>query len=243
MNAIVTLLTDFGLKDAYVAQVKARIISEHPVVRIVDISHDIPSFSVISGAWLMYTTYSWFPEGSVHLAVVDPGVGTGRTIIGMRKGGHVFIGPDNGIFSFIFPAEEVIEIKWRPKGHIASTFHGRDVFAPIVSRILSGASLESLGSVVDRPFKLDVLKPMVVHVDRFGNVITNIDEKKLMPGCRLEVAGRLISFIADTFSDVSGDDLALLKGSAGTIEIVSDQKSAAKIIGASSGMPVNLILA
>ncbi|RLA99499.1 MAG: hypothetical protein DRG37_04610 [Deltaproteobacteria bacterium] len=241
MSDIVTLLTDFGLKDAYVAQVKARIISEHPDVRIVDITHDIPPFAVISGAWLVYTTFSWFPKGSVHLAVVDPGVGTDRAIIGLKKDGHIFVGPDNGIFSFLFPAEEAREIIWRPEGPISPTFHARDIFAPAVSRILSGVSLESMGPPMKSPFLLDVSRSMIVHIDRFGNVVTNIDASYLKKGCMIEVGDRSVSLVVNTFSDIPEGDIALVKGSSGTVEIVSNQRHAADILGAKLGLPLRLI--
>ncbi len=241
MHNTVTLLTDFGLKDSYVAQVKARIISEHPDVRIVDITHDIPPFAVISGAWLIYTTYSWFPVGSVHLAVVDPGVGTARKVIGLRKAGHILVGPDNGIFSFLLPAQEVREIRWRPEGPISSTFHARDIFAPVVSRILSGTSLEAMGPPVERPFMLDISRPLVVHIDHFGNVVTNIDASSLKPGCNLEIGDSIVSLVADTFENIPGDSIGLIKGSSGTVEVVSNKGSAASMLGARLGMPLRLI--
>ncbi len=140
-----TFMSDFGLEDAYVAQVKARVLSRMPDACIVDITHGVRPYDIISAAWLLSTSFSYFPEGSIHLCVVDPGVGTSRAALAVRKGGHIFVGPDNGIFSFLYPAQEVIETIWRPEGPVSRTFHGRDLFAPVVAEIMEGVPLESLG--------------------------------------------------------------------------------------------------
>lgn len=111
---IVTLLTDFGLSDAYVAQLKAAILSRVDAVELVDITHGVEPFGILQAGWLLGTTYGHFPRGSIHLCVVDPGVGTSRAALIVLKDGHAFVGPDNGVFSFIYPAEQVIEVTWRP---------------------------------------------------------------------------------------------------------------------------------
>lgn len=238
MRQIVTFLSDFGLSDAYVAQVKARIISAADDAIIVDITHDIASYGIISGAWLLYTSYAFFKKGTVHLAVVDPGVGSQRAVIIVKKAGHIFVGPDNGIFSFLYPADEVIEVTWRPDGVISETFHGRDVFAPVVVKILADPSCEGLGALLENPVTLDVENPMVVHIDKFGNVVTNIEWSRLKPGMVMHCGEMRIDFIARTFSEIPEGGLAVLCGSSDTIEIVSNRGSAAQMIGAYVGMPV-----
>jgi len=240
MKPIVTFISDFGQRDGYVAQVKARILSHHPDACIVDITHQIPPHDIISGAWLIHTTYSWFPNGSIHLAIVDPGVGSERAIIAVEKDGHILIGPDSGVFSFIYPADKVIEVKWRPSESISPTFHGRDIFAPLVGVVLDNDKIENLGPPMDSPVILDVHRPMIVHIDRFGNIITNLDCKHLRQGCRLTVSGVAIALIAKTFTDIPYGELGLVCGSASTIEIVANQARAADIIDAKIGMPVSL---
>ncbi|HPE46365.1 MAG TPA: SAM-dependent chlorinase/fluorinase, partial [Deltaproteobacteria bacterium] len=108
MIPLLTFLSDFGSRDAYAAQVKAVILSKVPEAKIVDISHEVEPFNLVSAGWLLFTSYRYFPAGTVHLAVVDPGVGTARAVLLVRKGGHVFVGPDNGLFSFLYPADEVV---------------------------------------------------------------------------------------------------------------------------------------
>ena len=240
MKQVVTFLSDFGLGDAYVAQVKARILSSLPDALIVDITHEIPSYAVLSGAWLLFTTYAWFPKGTVHLCVVDPGVGSNRALIIVKKAGHIFIGPDNGIFSFLYPADEVMEVTWRPDGEISQTFHGRDIFAPVVVKILAEPSCRGLGSVLENPVTLDVENSMVVHIDKFGNVVTNIECSHMKPGVVLHCGKMRIDFIVRTFSEIPEGGIAIVCGSSDTIEIVANRGSAAQLTGAYVGMPIRM---
>lgn len=240
MKRLVTFLSDFGLSDAYVAQVKARILGAAGDTLIVDITHEVPSYEVISGAWLLYTSYVFFKEGTVHLAIVDPGVGTERGVIAVKKQGHIFIGPDNGIFSFLYPADEVMKVTWRPDGPVSNTFHGRDIFAPVVVRVLEDPSCRGLGTALDNPVMIDVKRPMVVHIDKFGNVVTNIEWPRLKPGMVMHCGNMRIDHIAGTFAEIPEGELALVCGSANTIEIDANRKSAAQMIGASVGMPVRV---
>jgi hypothetical protein len=241
MRPLVSFLSDFGLKDAYVAQVKAVILSHIPGASIIDITHDIEPFQIISAAWLLSTSWRFFPLGTVHLAVVDPGVGTGRGILAMRKGGHLFIGPDNGIFSFLYPSEEILAITWRPQGALSSTFHGRDIFAPLVVKVLSDHVLSELGIPRTDPVSFDVKAPMVVHIDTFGNVITNIGCDRLGPGTSLVVNGTTVSTVSGTFADIPLGTVGLICGSEGTIEIVANRARASDTIGARVGMMVSIV--
>jgi S-adenosyl-L-methionine hydrolase (adenosine-forming) len=241
MRQCVTFLSDFGVKDAYVAQVKGVIISQVPDVLIIDITHDIDPFDLISAGWLLSTSYPYFPPGTVHLAVVDPGVGTDRAVLCVRKAGHVFVGPDNGLFSFLYPADDIIEVSWRPMVAVSSTFHGRDIFASLVVKIITGHGLNVPGSHKDDPVCLDVKKPMVVHIDGFGNIITNISCARLGNGTSVEINGIKVGAVSGTFADIPHGSLGLICGSAGTIEIAANMARAADIVNARSGMMVSIV--
>ncbi len=237
---MVTLLSDFGTRDAYVAQVKARVLSARPDVQLVDITHEVLSYSMIAGGWLVYTSYAYFPAGTIHLAVVDPGVGTGRAVILVRKAGHIFIGPDNGLFSFLYPADEVLEVVWRPPGPISPTFHGRDIFAPVAVQVLMNPTCDGLGTVLENPVTIEVHEPMVVQIDRFGNIVTNIPGPGLSPGSSMRMGKARIEDRAQTYADIPGGGLAMVLGSAGTIEVAMNRASAAEVTGAYVGMPIQL---
>ena len=238
MRTLITFLSDFGSRDSYVAQVKGVILNACPDCVITDITHEIPAYGILSGAWLLSTTFSYFPKGTIHLAVVDPGVGTERALLLLRKNGHIFIGPDNGLFSFLFPAQEVSEITWRPEEIISSTFHARDLFAPLVIRALRDPSLENFAVPKHDPVYLDITSPQVVHVDTFGNIVTNIDCRFLQPGAEVIINGRHITRIVTTFSEIPPGELALYCGSASTVEIASSRLSAALLLDVMVGMPV-----
>jgi len=238
---MVTFLSDFGSKDAYVAQVKAVILSSAPSVTIVDITHEVEPFDLVSAGWLLAASYRHFPRGTVHLAVVDPGVGTARAALVARKDGHTFVGPDNGVFSFIYPADEVIEVTWRPGKAVSNTFHGRDLFAPLVVRLVTGHGLGVPGRPMAEPVRLEVDGPMVVHVDRFGNVITNIPAERLARGGGVEINGTRVSRTVSTFAELQDGSLGLICGSSGTIEVVSHRARASDVLCAGPGTPVSLI--
>ena len=238
---VITFTSDFGRIDSYVAQVKGVILSGCPAAHIVDISHELAPFQVLSGAWLLHTVAAWFPAGTIHLAVVDPGVGTSRGTLVLKKAGSLFVGPDNGIFSFLYPADEVRRVDWRPETPITPTSHGRDLFAPLVVRLFEGLTLEELGPREDSPVILDITRPQVVHIDTFGNVITNIDGRALTEGTRLRVVGTEIGGVVRTFAEIPPEGLGLLCGSAGTVEVAGNRTSAAVRLAVSPGQPVELI--
>src|SRR3989442_11727058 len=144
VSGIVTLLTDFGLDDAYVGAMKGAILTMHPKTTIIDLSHGVRPFAVLQGAFLLDSAWRSFPVGSVHVAVVDPGVGTDRKAIAFKAADHFFVGPDNGLFTFLTePISETVELATPPEA--APTFHGRDVFSPVAARLAAGSALAEVG--------------------------------------------------------------------------------------------------
>ncbi|MCX7816334.1 MAG: SAM-dependent chlorinase/fluorinase [Syntrophales bacterium] len=191
---IVTLITDFGTKDPFVGQMKGVMLSINPRIVIVDVTHQIPPFDVRKAAFVVSESFGYFPRGTIHVAVVDPGVGSARRPIIVAAQGHLFVGPDNGIFSLIIDADDnykVIKIEnvkffFPERG---STFHARDVFAPVAAWLAKGIPVEDFGPPVADPVTLNIdiplilsnsIKGRVVYIDRFGNCITNI-HKRMLP--------------------------------------------------------------
>lgn len=184
---IITVLTDFGLKDPYVAIMKGVMLSANPLAKIVDITHEVGPQDLEEASFLIGEYYARFPVGTIHLCVVDPTVGSVRRPVVVSKDGRLFVGPDNGIFSLLFRGADAraweIEGKGRPEGTISGTFHGRDVFAPAAARLSLGASPSGFGPAVTEPVTLprlfpdvegDVMNGKIVRFDRFGNAISNI---------------------------------------------------------------------
>lgn len=233
MQPLVSFLSDFGLADTYVAQVKARIIDGCPEARIIDLTHLVAPGDLVNAGWQLHAACRHFPAGTVHLAVVDPGVGTERKALIVEKGGHLFVGPDNGLFSFIYPADTVINVRWRPGAPLSNTFHGRDLFAPLVVRLLQGAAPQQLGAPLENPVRFDTSRPLAVHVDRFGNIITNMDHEMVTAGIR--VGRTLVSRHVETFAQLDEGETGWLMGSAGTVEIVANRDSAARLLGVRPG--------
>ncbi len=245
MKGPVVLLTDFGLKDHYVGVMKGVILSRVPQALLVDLTHEVPPQDVKEGAYLLGVSYPYFPKGSVFLGVVDPGVGTLRRALVVEAGGRFFVGPDNGLFTWIFrdhPSAEIRALEERrfllPKA--SATFHGRDLFAPVVAEILKGRPLSYFGPVVKDPVQLSFpepepfpggLKVPVLRVDRFGNLILPIRDKDLGGGpFQIVVEGERLPF-RKTYGEVpEGASLALI-GSDGFLEIAVCQGSAAQRYG------------
>jgi S-adenosyl-L-methionine hydrolase (adenosine-forming) len=249
-SGIITLLTDFGLIDPYVAMMKGVILSINPHAVLVDISHSIPTGRIVQGAGMTRESYPFFPEGTVHLAVVDPGVGTGRRLLGIEADGHYFVGPDNGIFwPAIKDCREAMVINLTESRyflpHITSTFHGRDVFAPIAAHLSLGKELSQMGVKMHDPVEItlpecsitnDILTGEITHMDNFGNLITDIGEPALRRF--LEKSNPVITLgnleirkIDNTYFDVEeGEPLALINSS-GLLEIAVNLGRASEYVG------------
>ena len=191
---MITLLTDFGTADYFIPAVKGVILSINPQTQIIDLTHEIPAQDVAAGAFTLGACYYNFPAGTIHLAVVDPGVGSARRAIVVQAGEHLFVGPDNGLFSYVYRREERVRVFQVESTKLfrqpaSATFHGRDVFAPIAAHLSKGLLPELVGREVFDFVTLEIPKPVVddqrrvigavIHIDRFGNCITNLTEREL----------------------------------------------------------------
>jgi S-adenosylmethionine hydrolase len=269
---IVTLLTDFGLGDAYVGVIKGVILSRAPHARLVDLTHEVPPQAIESAAFLLEGAWRYFPAGTVHLVVVDPGVGTQRRRIALRSDGHLFVGPDNGVLSAALPdrtrgtrasgeayvAKEVplpagveavlIESETLLSHSLSATFEGRDAFAPAAGHLAAGAPLSDLGPPADRILALPAFRAprrpdgsldgLVVHVDHYGNLITDVRAADLPPNPLFEVAGRVVP-LARTYAE--GQGLCAIVSSAGSVEIALPNDSAAAALGIGRGAHVSAL--
>ncbi|HXV90745.1 MAG TPA: SAM-dependent chlorinase/fluorinase [Gemmatimonadales bacterium] len=245
MSRVITLLTDYGLRDSYVAEVKAVLLSRAPGAMLVDITHDVPAGDVRAGQYLLARAWHRFPEGTVHLAIVDPGVGTARRALAGAVAGHLFVGPDNGLLSSL-PAG----VRWVAlpvPAEASATFHGRDVFAPAAARLASGEHLEGLGPPATDVSRSPLPAPRfdgaawvgeVVYVDRFGTLVTNLPGDVVEPGVRLVVGDREVGALRRTFGDVDPGHLVAFVGSGGTIEVAVRNGSAERLLGAGVGTTV-----
>jgi len=248
VSAIVTLLTDFGTSDGYVGEMKGRILRLAPGVTIVDIAHDIAAGDVEAAAFVLGRTWRAFPEGTVHVAVVDPGVGTQRRGLAAEGGGHRFVAPDNGILTLVLDQAPLAAVVLPVPEGAAPTFHGRDVFAPAAAALAAGATLGSLGPSAGATLRL---KPgtlrrteggvigAIIHVDRFGTLITNIPGGMIQAGARVQIAGRAIP-VSRTFGDVAPCEVVAFTGSGGTLEIAVRDGRADEVLGIGRGTDVQV---
>ena len=228
-----TLLTDFGTRDGYVAAMKGVIASITPLALVDDASHDIAQGDILAAAFALRRYWQLYPAGTVHVVVVDPGVGSERAAIAIEADGRFFVGPDNGVFTFVPPGRVVVLPL--PEGSSA-TFHGRDVFAPAAARLLRGVALTEIGEETYTRVALDLpAAPQVIMVDRFGNLVTNLSVHT-----DVEIAGRRVR-AAGTYSHVASGELVAVINSDGLLEIAVRNGSAAETLGVSRGAEVRPI--
>jgi S-adenosylmethionine hydrolase len=244
---LVTLLTDFGTADGYVGAMKGVLLRSVPDVRIIDISHDINAFNYRQAAFALLNYAFEYPKDTVHIIVIDPGVGGQRSGLVVETTDHYFIGPDNGVFSFIyqrqkFNAYEIVLSELQ--SNITSTFHGRDVFAPVASKILSGEDItnfcqpaQHLSSFYSNYEMLDEkqIRLKVLHVDHFGNLIFNFtradwQELGQPENVQVRINHSFLSGIKETFADVKNQELLLMWDSQDFLQIAQNKGSAAKIL-------------
>ena len=258
---VITLLTDFGTRDYFVGAMKGVILSQNPAAVIVDITHEVPPQDIRAAAFNILATYKDFPSGTIHVAVVDPGVGSSRRPILVECAGQMFVGPDNGLFSWIcqreghFLARHLTNEKFF-KHPQSATFHGRDVFAPVAAALSRGVAAEEFGPVIDDTIVLESLTPrangdgtlaaVIIHIDRFGNCITNLTTDHLAEEIngrvRLIVNGQVITSVRKYFSAEAHDSesLFMIPGSAGFVEIAAQNSSAAAILKVRRGQSITL---
>jgi len=250
--SLITLTTDFGLADSYVGAMKGVILGIDPTATIVDISHDITPQDVREAAYVVYTAYLYFPPDTIHVVVVDPGVGSRRRAIALQAAQASFVAPDNGVLSYVLAREgmgKAVSLTnssyHRPT--VSHTFHGRDIFAPVAAHLARGVPLTELGDPLSKVATFSLPQPQVLpdgkvvghvlHIDRFGNLILDVREGDciLGEGLVLEVAGRHIQGLGRTFSDVPAGEMVAYIGSSGHLEIALRGGSAAQSLDMKRG--------
>jgi S-adenosyl-L-methionine hydrolase (adenosine-forming) len=259
-NGLITLTTDFGLADHFVAAMKGVILSLAPRARIVDVTHEITPYDVNEAGFVIAQAWHWFPKGTVHAVVVDPGVGSERRPILVEAGGHFFVGPDNGVFSMIYSAtKHKVRVISNPKvmrSEISRTFHGRDIFAPAAAHLARKTPAARFGKVMRDYVRSPLAQPrqlgrsqwtgMVLKVDRFGNLITNFHVDRFS-GIKtrpfeLRIAREKIRRLALTYSEAEIGEVFVIVGSSGDLEIAANRENAAKTLGCGNGATVELEL-
>jgi S-adenosylmethionine hydrolase len=261
---IITLTTDFGINDHFVGTMKGVILNIAPDAAIVDISHSVQAFDVLDGALTLSQAYSYFPTGTVHVVVVDPGVGTARRPIIASSDGHHFVAPDNGVLSLVYAREERMHVRHVTSEHyflqpVSNTFHGRDIFAPVGAYLAKMVDTEKFGEEIEdfarfsapRPKMIseNTLRGVVLKVDRFGNLITNItpaDAPKLFeaqPGpFKIAVGSCEITEIRQIYAGGAPGEVFGILGSMGFLEIAVNRGAAAQLATAGKGSDVNIVL-
>jgi S-adenosylmethionine hydrolase len=242
---IITLLTDFGTADSYVAEMKGMLLSSAPSAVLVDISHGVSPGDIRSAAYILGRTWHRFPSGSIHVVVIDPGVGSARAALALRSHGHYFSGPDNGVFTPVLKDTEVEIVTLTIPEGASPTFHGRDVFAPAAAALANGESLSALGPLFGGiPQRLAYTEPHhegktvvgeVVYIDRFGSLITNLTTALVPTYATVEVEDLDLGPLRRTFDDVGNGELLAYVGSGGQVEIAVRNGSAARRLGVGVG--------
>ena len=252
---IITLTTDFGLADPFVGIMKGVILGIVPDAQLVDITHDIRAYNVLEAAFVIDSTYRYFPEGTVHLIVVDPGVGSARRPIAAVANGHIFVAPDNGVISCVLQTGRTApSVYWINNASlflkpVSQTFHGRDIFAPVAARLARGTPIESVGPRIVDFVKTALPKPhlagdrlvgTVLRVDRFGNIITNLRRHHLGRDFSIRAAGVSINRLCSSFSEAEPGEFFAIEGSTGYIELALNQGSAADRLNITLGAEIEL---
>jgi S-adenosylmethionine hydrolase len=255
---VITLTTDFGTSDHFVGVMKGVMLGICPNAHVVDISHEVRPFEITEGAFVISQAYQYFPKKTVHLVVVDPGVGTTRRPILMEAGGHYFVGPDNGVFSMVFTREKAKVREITAERYflqpVSRTFHGRDIFAPTAAHLAAGVRPAQFGPLVEDYLRMELEHPprtgkrawtgVILKIDRFGNLITNFHMGDF-PDIRtkpfeMHVGVEKVHRLALNYTDTESGEVFVIVGSSGYLEIAANQASAAKALGCGVGAPVEL---
>lgn len=260
MSRIITLTTDFGLQDHYVSVMKAVMLDIVPDVRFIDVSHEIAPQDVMAGAWVVRNAAPHFPANTVHLVVVDPGVGTERTPVALQINEQFFVGPDNGIFSLIgeefgYNAVKLENQKYWRNVH-SNTFHGRDIFAPVAAHLANGVPLDELGPPLEKLVTYrwaipisdkDGIQGWIVHIDRFGNLISNIPSSLIEETIgdsrvKVYVGNTILDEIVLTFGAVPDGEPAAYIGSSDKLEIAINKGNAQQMLSVEKGAQVSIVV-
>jgi S-adenosylmethionine hydrolase len=259
---LITLLTDFGDQDSFVASMKGVILTINPQASFVDLSHHVSPHSIEEAAYLLKSSYRYFPEGTVHVAVVDPGVGSARRPLLIKTARYYFLGPDNGVFSYVLKDEEEVEVReienqqYRLKS-VGHTFDGRDLFAPSAAWLTKGVPASSFGRVIRDPIRLSVIEPSrqdnglvgrIEHVDRFGNLISNLTLQhleELRPVTKhwqlsVRIGETLIEGLVANYSEGMVEQPSALINSDGWLEIFVKEASAADLLKVGRGTRIEV---
>jgi S-adenosylmethionine hydrolase len=262
---IITLTTDFGLNDHFVGAMKGVILELAPDAQIIDINHSVQAFDVLDGALTISQAYSYYPSGTVHMVIVDPGVGTARRPILLTGDRHQFVAPDNGVLSLVYDREERISVRHITAEHYflqpsSNTFHARDIFSPVAAYLAKGVDPDRFGDEITdyvrfnapRPKPVDerTLRGVVLKVDRFGNLVTNITPQDLpalfgenTPAFKITVGnkGQANRMCANYAEGTPGEVFGIL-GSMGYLELAANRGSAFQLLGAGKGSEVNIVM-
>ena len=262
---IITLLTDYGTRDHFVGSMKGVIHSVNPQASIIDISHEVAPQDIVEAAFLIRSCYSYFPTSTIHIVVVDPSVGSSRKPIVVSTENHFFVAPDNGILSLIYevePPTQVVEItaEHYMLPEVSKTFHGRDIFAPVAAWLSKGVDILNFGEPLENYVRLNLpkskitaegqLKGMILHVDRFGNLISNISNsdyqaaREKFPGDKflVSIGNREIQGLKQFYSETQKGDVLALFGSTNYLEIAQNLGSAARTLGLNRGAEIAISL-
>ena len=261
-SRIVTLTTDFGLHDPFVGMMHGVVLNTHPTT-IVDVCHAVASYDVLDGAWTIAQAYRFFPPGTVHVVVVDPGVGSTRRPIIAETKDYIFVAPDNGVLSLVEAREPRFIVRHITAERyflqrVSHTFHGRDIFAPVAGWLSKGVAPSEFGPEVTDYVRLPLpqvervgensLRGVVLKVDKFGNLITNIGELDApallagaSPAVSILIAGSTITRLLQSYAQGEGEEMFAIVGSSGYLEIAAKQASAAEKLAAGPGTPVGII--
>ena len=261
---IVTLTSDFGLNDHFVGTMKGVILNIAPEAKIIDICHSVQPFDILDGALTIAQAYSYFPAGTIHVVVVDPGVGSARRPLMVSTERHYLVAPDNGVLSLILDREERVKVRHITMQHyflqpVSNTFHGRDVFAPVAGYLAKGVDGEKLGDQISDYVRFSAPRPkaagektmrgVILKVDRFGNLVTNFTLQDVpalfqtppLP-FKIVIGNREITELHNTYSEALPNELFAILGSMGYVEIAASRTSAAQLLGVGKGTEVHIVL-
>jgi S-adenosyl-L-methionine hydrolase (adenosine-forming) len=260
-HPVISLLTDFGCSDHYVGTMKGVMLGICPGVQPIDITHDIPAYAIAEAAYTLAQAWRYFPDGTVHLVVVDPGVGSSRRPIIAEAEGHLFVAPDNGVLTMIFDAVKNCRVREITasgffRQPVSQTFHGRDIFAPVAAHLARGVAPGRFGKRIHDPVRAGFCRPIqkgpkrwtgsILKVDTFGNLVTNFDSETwrllAVTPFRMKINKHSISRMVSNYASAEPDELFVIEGSSGYLEISAKQRSARDHTHCSTRTPIDLLL-